>query len=868
MYGYNNLQDPYGGQQNTFQPPTPSNQIVFDYKKAREAGVDDTKIFRYLSEQKAKGVNIVVDKNDIASYHDNPVQEDKPNYNVFKPASPDASFGEKAVRGVGNFITNVAGKFGGFLENKLSKPLFDNAIGAASAIPTTINPNLANKDGMVENKFTGNQVKPWFSGDAATGKPQTFTQGAGEILQRGAELAPWFMIPGEGELLGAASNAAKGFLPKVIQAAKGAIPLATGMGVSGALAETGSQMQSGEANIPAVLGRGVTDFAMGFAADAGLRGASSLFGKSSKVLTNPEISKNVADAVDKALKPSFSGVKTPAMRSAYYKNADTVFETIHNLKPEFKDINGEVIKGRNPQTLYEMAQSFPNAKQTIFNEYDNIAAKSGQQGAQFNPQPIIDKLKAFSEDVSHSPEIRAYAAKKAESLAELQGASPKVIQSRIAELNKGLDGLQLGTELPRLEVDASIAEQLRANLDQLIEQTTGESYAPLKKLYGSFSAIENDLNRAVNNYLRKSGSGLPGITDIFTGGDITAGILTANPALIAKGVAGKGIKEYITWFTNPNRYIKKAFQSFEGVPERIIRIKPTEPITNPSQLLESPKSIRLKPKTDNSRLLSQAEAQAKLDGYKKKGEIKLLKAPLGDKTNPIILKSPKKVPLIKNNAKTATVSKLANKSVSENPLFAEARKYKSADEFVKAVKPRIDSSRVGNVNLLQWIKANDKVAGTGATKDAFLSYIQKEKASGVKGLTTTVQSKDGSRFFQGLVDDGYLKPTGIDAAKLGYQYEYTPKVNTFKSQLTDIYNQATKADVKTSIGNKVIPPKAKQIEKQLQELSDSKEFQDFSKGGKISGKSWNEYQRLSREYRSIIDNQATKKNILIKKNKK
>jgi hypothetical protein len=41
---------------------------------------------------------------------------------------------------------------------------------------------------------------------------------------------------------------------------------------------------------------------------------------------------------------------------------------------------------------------------------------------------------------------------------------------------------------------------------------------------------------------------------------------------------------------------------------------------------------------------------------------------------------------------------------------------------------------------------------------------------------------------------------------------------------------------------------AKEIEKQLQALSDSKEFQDFYKGGKISGKSWNEYQRLSREY--------------------
>jgi hypothetical protein len=50
-----------------------------------------------------------------------------------------------------------------------------------------------------------------------------------------------------------------------------------------------------------------------------------------------------------------------------------------------------------------------------------------------------------------------------------------------------------------------------------------------------------------------------------------------------------------------------------------------------------------------------------------------------------------------------------------------------------------------------------------------------------------------------------------------------------------------------------VAQKVKQVHEQLKALSDSPEFQEFYKGGNISGKSWNEYQRLSREYRQLAD---------------
>lgn len=59
------------------------------------------------------------------------------------------------------------------------------------------------------------------------------------------------------------------------------------------------------------------------------------------------------------------------------------------------------------------------------------------------------------------------------------------------------------------------------------------------------------------------------MTDIFTGGDILSGVITGNPALLARGVAGRGMKEYIQYLNNPNRYIKKAFDILDNPPADI-----------------------------------------------------------------------------------------------------------------------------------------------------------------------------------------------------------------------------------------------------------------------------------------------------------
>jgi len=110
---------------------------------------------------------------------------------------------------------------------------------------------------------------------------------------------------------------------------------------------------------------------------------------------------------------------------------------------------------------------------------------------------------------------------------------------------------------------------MREQLDKIIEQASGEKYQLLKNQYSALKTIEKDLARQVNNEIRKQSKGFFDITDIFTGEDLIVGALTANPTLVGKGLAGRGIKEVIKYLNNPNRYIKKAFDMLENPPADI-----------------------------------------------------------------------------------------------------------------------------------------------------------------------------------------------------------------------------------------------------------------------------------------------------------
>lgn len=101
------------------------------------------------------------------------------------------------------------------------------------------------------------------------------------------------------------------------------------------------------------------------------------------------------------------------------------------------------------------------------------------------------------------------------------------------------------------------------------------------------------------------------------------------------------------------------------------------------KLLDAPQFIPLKPKLDSSKLFTQEEAQQLLDALKIKEAPKLLNAP---GQNPILLPAKKLNVLPKGKGEILKSTPKAKPLVSkvDNELIKEAKKYKSADEFVKS----------------------------------------------------------------------------------------------------------------------------------------------------------------------------------------
>jgi hypothetical protein len=113
-----------------------------------------------------------------------------------------------------------------------------------------------------------------------------------------------------------------------------------------------------------------------------------------------------------------------------------------------------------------------------------------------------------------------------------------------------------------------IANNIRTSLDNVITNATGEGYSALKKVYGSLKSIEKDVAHRSIVDARKNVKGLIDFTDIFSAGDIISGIATMNPAQIAKGGFQKAIATVYKKLNDPNRTIKKMFQGAEKYIQR------------------------------------------------------------------------------------------------------------------------------------------------------------------------------------------------------------------------------------------------------------------------------------------------------------
>lgn len=297
-------------------------------------------------------------------------------------------------------------------------------------------------------------------------------------------------------------------------------------------------------------------------------------------VTEKEVTDAIKTGISKGIKPTVIGKPNLNKLQGFYNKADDAIRTIAENKNNIRLVNeaGEAIP--YPRTAGEMAQAIDQTKKHIYKTYHEMATQAGDAGAQFNLDPVINKLDDVAVDPrielpkgdprkKHTKDVRDYAYNLKNELEELRGESPEIIESRIADLNNSLAGYYDGrVNKAKAQVDASVAQAMREQLDEQITNAIGEGYQDLKNKYGALKHIEKEVNKRALVNARKASKSVIDFTDIFTGGELVSGVLTMNPAIIAKGVAGRGLKEIYKNLNDPDKYIKRMFQKAYNLPDK------------------------------------------------------------------------------------------------------------------------------------------------------------------------------------------------------------------------------------------------------------------------------------------------------------
>jgi len=303
---------------------------------------------------------------------------------------------------------------------------------------------------------------------------------------------------------------------------------------------------------------------------------------------------NINEAINRGVKPSVGQVKAAGGQEKYLEKARNAVGEITNNKKNLKllDKTGEEVIGELPKTVQQFEDSIKQTKKTIFEEYNALSKEAGETGVLLDTKKTANELSSFLDDPvtkDLSPEIAKYADVRAEALFKRGSYTPEQAEQAIASLNNSLKAFYRNPTFDsasKAAVDSMIANNFRQNLDEIITGATGAQYQELKNVYGALKTIEKDVAQRAIVEGRKAVKGLIDFTDIFSAGDLAAGLATMEPVFFAKAAAQKAVKEWFKWKNTPDNIIKKMF----GQADEAINVAPQK-IRATSKTADTPNSL-------------------------------------------------------------------------------------------------------------------------------------------------------------------------------------------------------------------------------------------------------------------------------------
>lgn len=477
--------------------------------------------------------------------------------------------------------------------------------------------------------------------------------------------------------------------------------------------------------------------------------------------------------------------------------------TINNLAPEIKvfDANG-IEKTFEPTkaTITELPQALYQAKNKIYQTYTDLAKETGDTGAYFGQgefNQVVSELNKYS-GKGYTPAYSDKAKQIMEAIFRYGKVNPKdgaiyfpnvnpvEIQTLIENINKDVNPL---SDSAGAIVAQDASQIIRKIMDEKITSATGGQYQALRDAYSQLKTVEQPIINLYKKALRSQGTSFS--NDLINGiasVDAIQGLLTRSPESAIRGGTTYVIKKIIQYSRDPEVNIQRAFKQ--------LRQSAGESVSSSgvgARLLKTPTDTEaFKAGEQKVKELAATNKQA---GFVSIGGKTFKEIPEATKAEMVkaidYLRNGKVTPNIEDtvsrlaqkynisedlsNAKIANlfedlIDKTKTKSnlVSVDPLLQEAKKYKTAEEFV-----------LKNKSIYSDNKIEEAINGTDAhfqKENTFRESIRARKDWNTRALRGENES------------DIYTKiQQSYGTAIADY---VSDSVKNQKSQLTDIWNKA------------------------------------------------------------------------------
>ena len=370
--------------------------------------------------------------------------------------------------------------------------------------------------------------------------------------------------------------------------------------------------------------------------------------------TITKLDANTLNLINKSIKPTVAWKQSAADLAKFQENVvksvDNIIQNKDNLK--FTDELWQTIEWKTPESLQQFSEAIWQTKNSIFQQYNSLA-KEAWKTVDVPLDNIVKELDIIVNnqllDIS-APWLRKYAESMKKTVAKINKLWVEKSQELLQQLNEKLKAFYINpnpNDIWKNMVDVLISNNLRQWLDDSILKALWDNqYSNLKSKYGELVSIEKEVAKRALIEARRNNKSLLDFTDIFSAWDVIWWLAWWQFGLVAKWLIQKGIKEYFKFLDNPNTNIKKLFKKVEQWKIDVDSLRKAKNLEKSEKVLEKAKEVKLE---------KQKEPWLSNLG---KTKWKTMDASIPEQR--VMVKAP------------------------EEALYKEARKYKSAEEFIKS----------------------------------------------------------------------------------------------------------------------------------------------------------------------------------------